>query len=230
MLWYKGWLETRIRLLVTLGTVLGFLIFLSSHSAHDVKISIVALAAVPEISVIWMCAFLAGSGIVTQPAFQATKGLHGSTLFTLSLPVSRLRLLAIRAFMGWMETALSIAIFCCGIWLLIPALRAAATAAAMFEFTGTLIACASVLYFVSLLLATFLEDQWRIWGTMIVPLAFGWLSGRIKLPAFADLLRALGNRSPLITHTMPWTTVAFSLALSAILFFAALQIAQSREY
>lgn len=230
MLWYKGWLETRLKLIVVLLAVCGFLIFLSNHSTRDVKISIPALTGVPKISVIWICAFLAGAGIATQPALQATKGLHGSTMFTLALPVSRLRLLAIRAFIGWVECAGAIAIFCGGLWLLIPPLRAAATAVEMLEYSVTLIACATALYFVSVLLATFLDDQWRVWGTMLVPFAFWWLSSQIKLPAFADLLHAVGNGSPLITHSMPWSTVAFSMGLAATLFFAALKVVQSREY
>jgi len=231
MLWYKGWLETRLRLLVTFGVVIAFLYFMQTHAPHDMKpAAIAAITGVPKLSVIWICAFLAGSGIVTQPSFQATKGLHGSTLFTLALPVSRFRLLAIRAFLGWTESAVSIAVFCYGLRLLIPGLRAAVTTVAMTEFAATLIAAASVLYFVSVLLAIFLDDQWRIWGTMIVPFTYWWFSDRIRLPAFADILHAVGEGSPLITHAMPWPTIAFSLTLAAIFFVAALKIAQTREY
>jgi hypothetical protein len=230
MLWYKGWLETRLKLIIVLLAVLAFLIFLSSHTTHDTKVSIAGLTGVPKISVIWICAFLAGAGIATQPALQATKGLHGSTLFTLSLPVSRLRLLATRAFIGWVESAIAIGAFCWGLWLLVPPLSAMTTGTAMLEYSATLIACATTLYFVSVLLATFLDDQWRVWGTMIVPFAFWLLCSRIKLPAFADLLQAVGNGSPLITHTMPWSTIAFSLGLAAVFFLSAFKVAQSREY
>jgi hypothetical protein len=234
MLWYKGWLETRLKLVIVLLAVFGFLIFLSSlplgHAKQSIVALTVALTGVPRISVIWICGFLAGAGIATQPTLQATKGIHGSTLFTLSLPVSRLRLLAVRALIGWLESSAAIGIFCGGLWLLIPALREATTGMAMFEYSATLIACASVLYSVSVVMATFLDDQWRIWGTMIVPFAFWWLCNHISLPNFADLLHAIGNGSPLITHTMPWSTVAFSLGLAVILFAAAFKVVQSREY
>jgi hypothetical protein len=231
MLWYKGWLETRIRLLVTFGAVAAFLFFMHTHAPAKPSIAaITAITTTPRTSVLWICAFLAGAGIVTQPSFQATKGLHGSTLFTLSLPVSRLRLLAVRAFIGWVESVAAIGVFCYGLWVLVPTLRAAATTMEMAEFSGALIAAATALYFVSVLLATFLDDQWRIWATMLVPFAYWWLSDRIKLPAFADILRAVGSGSPLFTHSMPWSTVAFSLGLAAVLFFAALKVVQSREY
>lgn len=230
MLWYKGWLETRFRLLLTLGAVTGFLIYMHSIPLGHSKFSVVAVTGVPKISVIWICAFLAGAGIATQPAMQASKGLYGSMLFTLTLPVTRLRLIAVRSFIGWLETAAAISIFCWGLWLLIPGFTAVVPAAEMIEFAATLIAAASALYFVSVLLATFLDDQWRIWGTMLVPLVFWQLSRLIPLPAFADILRAIGNGSPLITHTMPWSTIAFSLALAAAFFVAALKVAQTREY
>jgi hypothetical protein len=45
-----------------------------------------------------------------------------------------------------------------------------------------------------------------------------------------DIVRAMLTAPPLIAHTMPWTTIAFSVGLAAILFCAALKIAQTREY
>jgi hypothetical protein len=182
------------------------------------------------ILVLMVCAMLGGAGIVTQPAVQATKGLHGSTLFTLSLPVSRLRLLAVRASIGWFEAAGVIGAFCCGMWLVSPAFRATATPVEMLEYAGTLIASVSALYCLSVLLATFLDDQWRAWGTMIASAALWWLSTHTPLPASANIFRAMREASPLLAHTMPWTAMAFSLGLAAILFFAALKVVQTREY
>ena len=173
---------------------------------------------------------LAGAGIATQPALQATKGLHGSMYFTLSLPVSRFRLLAVRASIGWFATLGAITVRCCAIWILFPALRAIATPAEMFEYAVALGACASGLYFMSVLLATFLDDLWRVWGSMLVTVALLWLSDNTPLPASANIFRAMGEGSPLIAHSMPWTAMAFSLELAAILFFAALKVVQTREY
>jgi hypothetical protein len=180
--------------------------------------------------VLMVCALLGGAGIVTQPSLQATKGLHGSTLFTLSLPASRLRLLAVRASIGWFEAAGVIGALCCGMWLVSPALRAMATPVEMLQYAGTLIACASALYYFSVLLATFLDDQWRAWGSMIASAALWWLSTHTPLPAYANIFRAMREGSPPLAHTMPWTAMAFSLGLAAILFFAALKVVQTREY
>ena len=181
MLWYKGWLETRFRLLFGLG-FMGLLLALT-HSigtvapAPGVRSPIFGIVLFSNPSfVVAVCTMLAGAGIATQPSFQATKGLHGSTLFTLSLPVSRFRLLAVRAGLGWLEMAGVIATFCCGMWLLSSQLRGAVTAVEMFEYAETIIASASARYFLSVVLATFLDDQWRTWGTLIGSAALWWLS------------------------------------------------------
>jgi hypothetical protein len=230
MLWYKGWLETRVKLAIALGLLIFFLVFLTTHPIHDAKMQVAGLANFGSLSVVWTVILLAGAGIATQPAFQATKGLHGSMLYTLSMPVSRLRLLTTRAAIGWLESAAAIAFLCGGMWLIFPQLRTLATPVEMFEYTGTLIACASTIYFLSVLLATFLDEQWRIWGSMIATFAFGWASSHYTPPPSIDILRAVRDGSPLLTHAIPWSPIAFALGLAAILFFAALKIVQTREY
>jgi hypothetical protein len=235
MLWYKGWLETRFKLSI-LAVITLFLLALTYSIGTKAPppgakgpVWGIALFSSPA-AVIMMCTWLAGAGIATQPSFQAIKGLHGSTIFTLSLPVSRFRLLAVRAGFGWLGMAGAIAVLCLGLWLLFPALKVPVNAFEMFEYAATLAACASAVYFLSVLLATFLDDQWRMWGTMIAAGMLWWLPSHTPLPASVDIFRAMGEGSPLIAHTMPWTAMAFSLGLSAILFFAALRIAQAREY
>jgi hypothetical protein len=168
--------------------------------------------------------------IATQAPFQATKGLQGSTIFTLSLPVSRFRLLAIRAGLGLLEIIALIGVFCYLNWLGIARLRAAVTPVEMFEYVGPLIACSSPLYSVAVLLATFLEEQWRLQANFIAFAALWWIPNHTPLLASADIFRAMMDGSPLVAHTVPWPAMAFSLGFAAVLFFAALKIAQIREY
>jgi ABC-2 type transport system permease protein len=235
MLWLKGWLETRFRLLFMLaftGWPLYSMHSAGTHaSAHSVNGLVVELAShvIPFFSV-FVCAFLAGAGIATQTPFKASKGLHGSTLFTLSMPVSRLRLLAVRAGIGWLETAAVIGVLCWEMWLAMPLQRAGVTPIEMFKQAGTLIACSSTIYFLSVLLGTMLDDQWRVWGTLLASLGIWLLCTHFSLPAFADIAHSIGERSPIVARTIPWNAMAFSLGLSAILFFAALKVVQSHEY
>lgn len=234
MLWYKGWLEIRFRLLFTLGfTTLILVLQFSARTLAQPGVKAAALGLVmfsnPTL-ILMTCAMLGGAGIVTQPSLQATKGLHGSTLFTLSLPVSRLRLLAVRASVGWLGAVGSVGMLCCGMWLVSPAFRSTVTPVEMLEYAGTLAACGSALFCLSVLLATLLDDQWRAWGTMIVAGVLWWLSGHTPMPSSIDIFRAMREGSPLLAHTMPWAAIAFSLGLAALLFFAALKVVQTREY
>jgi hypothetical protein len=234
MLWHKGWLETRYRLLFSVA-FFGILL-IQAHMLRGAKPQVpvtdsVKIFAVSTIFlVVTLCGMVSGTGIATQPSIQAAKGLHGSMYFTLSLPVSRLRLLAVRAGLGWLEVAGGIAALCVGMWILLRVLNAAPRPEEMFEHALVLIACASAPYFVSVLLATFLEEQWRVFGNMISFAALWWIPNHTPFPASANIFRAMGEASPLLAHTMPWTAMAFSLELAAILFFAALKVVQLREY
>jgi hypothetical protein len=233
MLWYKSWLETRYRVLSTLCMLAIFLAFLYSVGSKAQPPGGKPLLGVTifATSFAGMTSFmLAGAGIATQSAFQATKGLHGSTLFTLALPVSRLRLLVVRTWLGWLGSAAALGTMCCGIWAVFPVLRATTSPGDMLEYAGVLIVCSSALHLLGVLMATFLDDQWRTFGSMGGFAALWWLSANTSLPASMNIFRAMGEASPLLTHTMPWHAMAFSLALATVLFFAALKIVQRREY
>jgi hypothetical protein len=223
MLWHKGWLETRFRWLFAVGLVALF-----SVVNRRVAESVMAGNAAGLVAMLSL--MLAGAGINTQPALRATKGLHGSTLYTLSLPVSRLRLLAVRAGLGWLELAIGIAALCGGLWVFSPALRASASPWDISVQAATLIACASGLYSISVLLATFVDDFGRIWGSLVSFGALWWVQYHTPWLASASIFWALTQGSPLIAHAIPWTAIAFSLGLAAILFCAALKIARTREY
>jgi hypothetical protein len=146
MLWYKSWRETQYRLLFSLG-VAGFwlIVFFAMRFIAPPPGARPAanFAFIATTFVVVIYTWLAGAGIVTQPAFQAAGGgLYGSTQFTLSLPVSRFRLLAIRAGIGWLEMAGLIGAFCCGMWLVVPVVRGSMTAVEMFGCIVALTACA----------------------------------------------------------------------------------------
>lgn len=233
MLLYKGWLETRFKLLFSLAVMAVFLLLFYSMGTSSAPSGNGLLMAVLLFSmscVGLVSGLLAGAGITTQPTVRSTKGLHGSILYTLSLPVSRFRLLAVRAGLGWVEMAAAIGFFCCGMWAVFPLLRATATPAQMFEYEAGLIAFATALYFMSVFLATFLDDRSRMVGTMIAFGALWWLSNHTALPPSADIFRAMGSGSPLLAHTIPWPAIAISLGLATVLFLAALKVVQTREY
>ncbi len=231
MLLYKGWLETRVRLLMSFAFGACYCAAIRAIPSGPASGKpILGVAIMMTIAAAMFSIMLSGAGIATQPSFQATEGLRGSTLFTLSLPVSRFRLLAVRAGLGWLEMAGVSAAMCGAMWFLFPPLRATATLEEMIKYAVVLIICGSGLYAIPVLLATFLDDQWRMQGSGIAFAALWWLSNHTPLPASVNIFRAMGDGSPLIAHTMPWFAMTFSIGLAAILFFAALKIVQAREY
>jgi hypothetical protein len=229
MLWLKGWQETRVRVFV--GFALTAVLFFQFHfAAINTATSIPPIAGFNALFIAWIAVMLAGSGIATQAAFNASKGLDGSTLFTLSLPVSRLRLLAVRAALGWLEMAAFTTVLCAASWSAFPGLRAESTPRAALVNAAALIVCASSLYAIAVLMATFLDDLWRMWFSMLAYAALFLIFRLTSVPARLNIFRAMTDQSPLVTHKIPWTAMGLSLAASAVLFLAALKIVRRREY
>jgi hypothetical protein len=181
---------------------------------------------------IFNAAYLAGAGIKTQTPFAAMKGLEGSMYFMLSLPVSRLRLLSVRAGIGLIEFAGVNAVVYSVLWLAFP--HGSATPFDLFKLILAATACSACFYFVSVLLATFLDDPWQMFGGMIAAIVVWFAPLRIaagsQISPPLNILGFAAQASPLITHTLPWPAMAASVAASAILFVVALKIAERREY
>jgi hypothetical protein len=119
---------------------------------------------------------------------------------------------------------------CSAMWTLFPVLRANTTAAEMLEYAGVLVVCASGFYSIGVLLSTFLDEVWRLWGSLICVGALWLLFNRTPLAPSVNIFRAISDGSPLIAHTIPWPAMSLSLGMALVLLFAGLKIAQTREY
>jgi len=230
MLWMKGWFETRWRFLFVLGFAAFLLINVVHHNVPDQPFAVAKLVYPMSFFIAFMGIMLGGAGINTQVAFRATKGLHGSMYFTLALPVSRYRLLATRAATGVLELTAVIMLLCAGLWTTVPQLRALMTLPEILVYGFALAVSAASFYSVSVLLATFLDGQWQIWGSMIFVLGMQEVSERLPVPHPLDLFRPLTTDSPLATHVLPWSGMGISVVLAAILFCLSMKIVQLREY
>jgi hypothetical protein len=139
-------------------------------------------------------------------------------------------LLITRAAIGWVEVVGIVALLFCGMWWLFPTLKLVATPVAWIQYGLTTAVCASAIYSVAVLLGSFLDDQWRTWGTMLVASALAGASRMFRLPASVDIFRAMTKASPLFAHAIPWGPMGFSLLLAAVLFLVTLKVVQAREY
>jgi len=109
-------------------------------------------------------------------------------------------------------------------------LRTVTVSTVVAHYALAVIVCGTTFYCVAVLLGSFLDDQWRTWGTMLVAGVLVWASSQHWLPASVDIIAAMGKSSPLFGHAMPWGPMIFSLAASAVLFLATLTIVHRREY
>jgi hypothetical protein len=229
MLWMKAWLETRWRLLYALGLPLAMLLLrkmgglASAEDAHR-------MMGTMSVLLLFAAVYLAGAGIRTQSAFQGTQGLHGSTYFTLTLPVSRFRLLATRAGFGFLEVAgINVAVIVVA-WTLFPLVRVNSTLLDMVQLILAAVVCIACFYCVSVVLATFLAEIWQVFGSLFVVGFVWWAVARLSIPPSVDVFRFMAEASPLVTHKLPWPAMAVSVIISAVLFFTALKIVTAREY
>ncbi|HEX4164073.1 MAG TPA: hypothetical protein VHZ55_01245 [Bryobacteraceae bacterium] len=230
MLWMKAWLETRWRLLYAAGLPLAMLLLqLASGGLASMKAVNMAMFVI-SMFLVFAAVYLAGAGIRTQSGIQALPGLHGSTYYTLSLPVSRLHLLAMRTMCGLLELAAINLIILVSAWSMSAAMRAHSTPFDLLQLVFSATVCTAGFYFVSVLLAAFLSETGQIFGSFLL-LGLLWLSmNRLGLPSSLNPFSFGGDASPLVTHVLPCGAMAVSVAASVILFFAAWKIIEAREY
>jgi hypothetical protein len=231
MLGMKAWLEMKWRFVFGFVMVLVVLWAGASggglHTAQNAHNLIAMLSLISTVFAIQ----LAGDGIKTHPAFRRTQGLHGSLYFTLSLPVSRWRLLLVRAGSGLLEFGALTVLGYSLAWLAFPLVRGDSGLVDLCELILAVIVCSTCFYFVSVLLATFLDDAWQTWGGLLLFGAVRGLTERFHSAAWFNVTGfASGSHSPLVTHQLPWSAMAFSIAVSGLLLLAELKIVQSQEY
>jgi hypothetical protein len=233
MLWLRAWFETATRFYFQLGmgAIIVALPLVSMRKApaadpHRLFLATMMLAFMGLLGAIMM----AGSGIQTVPTRPggSERGGEGATLFTLALPVTRTSLFVVRTIIGILATAGGLAVWTVVTWSLLPA-----RAVDAHDALGALALIGStslVMYAISACLSTFCDDAWRI-RVSGVALVVPWiLTVGNNLPGTIIRRNPLGWSSPLITHQIPWTTIAACGILTALLFATALMIIQRREY
>jgi hypothetical protein len=234
MLWFRAWLETRSRVaftIVWLSFFVGVLAMAGSGGASGID-AVGRLLFIMAFPWIFVPVWLAGSGVRTQPGFgrSATRGVHGSTYFTLSLPVTRARLLIVRGALGLMETAAVILVLGAVLWMLFPVLRTTTTPSEGAQHLLVVFVCGLAFYGLSILTATLVDDTWHVWSSTLVIMVLWAPPVRRLLPQALDVFRPFTGASPLLTHTLPWTAMAESVVAGGAFVWAALKVVRAQEY
>jgi len=223
MLWYKAWRETRLKILMPVGMVL-FVLFLTHHDGGLRRGAPLFLAMMAMFWPVFPL-LLAGSGVTTDPPFRAVKGSDSSLYFTLSLPVSRSRLLGMRVAVGMTETAVLIGLTCGAAAIILPELRHYFSGWDALLYVFTVIFWCTSVYGLATLFSAFLDQQCQVLATMMV-----FWAGRGLAGGKGILFRALEADSPLVTHAFPWAPSALSLGLGLVCMVAAVKVVEARQY
>lgn len=226
MLWYKAWLETRWRVVFIIASALLCPLTLSTSGAPPSRLWL-GFEVLSSSICCFAALYLAGSGVNTQTTYSAKTGFHPSMLFTLSLPVSRRRLLSARAALGAVETCIfvvavtGLALF----WAPGPV-----STPEVLRYEARAIVCTMAVYALSTLLACFLDEMWQFSGVCLLLVAVWQLQSRIALVAQLSPLRGMSLISYPLAAPMPWAPVLTALAITAMLLCASVLVLQRKEY
>ena len=251
MLWYKSWLETRWRFLIGLflllcsaaGAVLSYpqVLKLLPQVPPDAdgllgeKIREAADLARTYRGFVWSSWFRQN---LTQAAslFAVLLGtasflsLEGGSLFTLSLPVSRRRLVCVRAATGLAELSLLVFVPSLLIPLLSPSVGERYTLGSALIHSACLFIAASVFFGLTLLLSTIFSDVWRpLLIALAVAFALAVADQFLHSPSFS-LYRLMSGETYFRTGQLPWGGLLAAAAASASLHAAAIANLTRRDF
>lgn len=253
MLWYKSWLETRWRFLVGLGLllcaaaaavltypqVLKLLPQLPAAANVDgmlgERIREAAALARSFRGYVWSSWFRQN---LTQGAtlFAVLLGtasflsLSGGALFTLSLPVSRRRLVGVRAATGLAELFILVCVPSLLVPLLAPSIGERYAVGSALIHSACLFIAASVFFGLALLLSTVFGDLWR---PLLLALAVAFALAIVDtfLPSRAfSLYGVMSGEAYFRTGRLPWGGLLAAAAVSAALHVAAVFNFEHRDF
>jgi hypothetical protein len=236
MLWYKAWLETRSRFLISLGGILGICSarVLRMDGLGDSAVSwyYFALQQTHEqLCMFWVLAvmLLMMGGLVREKAV-------GASAFTLALPVSRTRLMGVRISMGLIE-AMALAIVPWAVMFLIAITTGKANSVSWALFHVVLLAGGGSLFFAfALLISSLVEGEYTAPAVSLgVALAVTMVLGDKPLTAYNPFNFMVGREyldklTTTIVGTMPWLRLTVTILIATLFTGISIKAIQRREF
>lgn len=253
MLWYKAWLETRWRFVVGMALLLcfGAVVVLTHPLLEQIKVELpnlpgglneqvreaLALMASYE-GYVWsqwfgknLLQFWTLFAVLLGAGGLATEASRGTALWTLSLPVTRRRLLGVRAGVGAAELLALAIVPTLLVWALSPLVGqryslADALAYALMTFAGGMF-----FYGLALLLSTLFGDQLKpILVGMAVSIAMGAVALFSRRLAEYSVYNVMSGQKYYAEGVPPWAGLTVCLALAALMFYASLRVLERRDF
>ncbi len=238
MLWYKAWMETRSRFLISLiGMVVlcaGFIFHLDRDAISSVKVDYyyyVLFAGNSMLVVMWLLAVT-----LTMMGGLIREKVSGAFAFTMALPVSRARLIAVRICMG-LAQAFALAIIPWVTMLSVGSIAGKTHSISQAAYYLILLLGGGMPFFaMSVLVSSLITGEYTapmVSLGVIVATAVG-LSGRALRPyspwAFMTGREYLNEQTNLLAFPIPWLQVAIYLAFAGLLLAISVRVTQREEF
>ncbi len=253
MLWYKSWLETRWRF------VIGLVILVCSAAAvviaHPEVMKLMPLARDTNVGgeigrrireaadlmrdyrgYVWS-AWMREELVQLGTLFAVLLGAGGllsqrsGALFTLSMPVSRNRLLGVRSATGLAQWLVLAFVPSLVIPLLSPAVGQTYSVANVLVHGVCVFVVGSVFFSLSLLLSTVFDDVWRpLLIALAVAIGLGIAEQVFRGVADYGLFRAMSGESWFRSGELPWRGLLAGAALSIVMQFGTAMNIARRDF
>lgn len=253
MLWYKAWLETRWRFIVglILLTCFGVLVVLVYPLAANMRLEMPDLPASLGEQVreafalmstydgyVWsqwfgknLLQFWTLFAVLLGAGGLATEASRGTALWTLSLPVTRRRLLGVRAGLGALELLALALVPSLLVVALSPLVGQSYSAADALAYSLMTFAGGMFFYGLALLLSTVFGDQLKpILAGMAVSVAMGLLPLFSKRLAAYSVYNVMSGQSFYAEGVPPWAGLFACVALAAAMFYVSLRVLERRDF
>ncbi|MHB1327838.1 MAG: hypothetical protein ACYC2K_06510 [Gemmatimonadales bacterium] len=217
-MWRKAWIETRWWIVLMLVLNIGIASLLLDSPAEAWRG--ILDGAVPLEAVI-NAIMVAGTGLGTRTSYRPLVAIDPSMLFTLSLPITRRRLVLTRVAVGLIGMTVLVGLTLLAFRLFAPGVREVTSVAAYFGFGLALWSVGAVAFGLSTLFSAWLDQLWRVYATMGVMFAllFGLPQARIWSPMLSG--EPLGAPD--------FAGVAVAMLLAGLLIEAAVRSVERRD-
>jgi ABC-2 type transport system permease protein len=237
MLWYKAWLETRSRFLISLGGILGICSYRvyqldSLGGFSGTSWYYFALQGAHErLCMLWVLAvmLLMMGGLVREKAV-------GASAFTLALPVSRTRLMGVRISMGLIE-AMALAIVPWVVMFLIAITTGKASSVSWAVSHIVLLAGGGLIFFAfALLISSLMEGEYTAPAVSLgITLTVIFALGDRPLNAWSPLELVAGSgyidrQNPIHFGPIPWLHLVVTILIAALFTAISIKAIQRREF
>ena len=248
MLWYKAWLETRARFLTSLATLTLFCGLFIHHAlyiacsstlpcgqglAHPVKqqdLHFLLLVTQNYVVIMWVLAvaLLGMGGIVREKAL-------GTSSLTLSLPVSRTRLLAVRVALGVVQSIVLAVVPWVTIFFVSRqvGVRVNITQVGIYILLlagGGMVYFAMAILISSLVAGEYTAPALAFGVVLLAAIGFDMWLRRFNVWRLITGDFSIDRATYLLSPQLPWPGLLASLSAAALMLLAATIVLQKREF